>query len=163
MVTRAERIARCRKGLSSLFLPLYDAVFAELSPEWAPYFGLRTFEEQDRLYAQGRTASGSIVTQARGGESAHNYGCAFDATIWTSNGAPIWIPRNDFKWVGFVELLTKFGLKPGADWGDMGHAELAIGCSWKHVQLEFSKNGMRAAQEYIEKRVLKGPDSGQTK
>ena len=40
--------------------------------------GLRTFAEQDELYAQGRTKPGQIVTQARGGESNHNYGLAAD-------------------------------------------------------------------------------------
>jgi hypothetical protein len=40
--------------------------------------GLRTFAEQDSLFAQGRTKSGPIVTNARGGESNHNYGLAVD-------------------------------------------------------------------------------------
>lgn len=33
----------------------------------------RSNEEQDELYAQGRTKPGRIVTLARGGESDHNY------------------------------------------------------------------------------------------
>lgn len=32
----------------------------------------RSAEEQDRLYAQGRTAPGRIVTNAKGGKSKHN-------------------------------------------------------------------------------------------
>ena len=42
--------------------------------------GLRTFEEQDELFKKGRrNVSGeSIVTNARGGESNHNYGLAVD-------------------------------------------------------------------------------------
>ena len=31
--------------------------------------GLRTYKEQDELYAKGRTKPGPIVTQARGGQS----------------------------------------------------------------------------------------------
>jgi len=31
--------------------------------------GLRTFEEQDALYAQGRSKPGNIVTNSRGGET----------------------------------------------------------------------------------------------
>src|SRR5215471_18388685 len=42
--------------------------------------GLRTWAEQDALYAQGRTASGQIVTNARGGQSYHNFGLAVDCT-----------------------------------------------------------------------------------
>ena len=40
--------------------------------------GLRTFAEQDAIFAQGRTKPGNIVTNARGGESNHNYGLAVD-------------------------------------------------------------------------------------
>ncbi len=39
---------------------------------------LRDKEYQDWLYAKGRTASGNIVTKAKGGNSFHNYGLAFD-------------------------------------------------------------------------------------
>jgi len=39
---------------------------------------LRDNESQDALYAQGRTTKGAIVTNARGGQSFHNYGVAFD-------------------------------------------------------------------------------------
>lgn len=36
------------------------------------YCTLRSNEEQDRLYAQGRTVPGDIVTNARAGQSLHN-------------------------------------------------------------------------------------------
>jgi peptidoglycan L-alanyl-D-glutamate endopeptidase CwlK len=39
---------------------------------------LRTSSEQDGLYAQGRTKSGNIVTNVRGGYSYHNFGLAVD-------------------------------------------------------------------------------------
>lgn len=42
---------------------------------------LRTFAEQDALYAQGRTKPGKKVTSAKGGQSYHNYGLAFDIVI----------------------------------------------------------------------------------
>ena len=40
--------------------------------------GLRTKAEQNALYAKGRTAAGSIVTNARYPDSMHCWGCAFD-------------------------------------------------------------------------------------
>jgi len=42
------------------------------------YCGRRTMEEQAMLYAQGRTRPGKIITQAKPGQSYHNYGLAFD-------------------------------------------------------------------------------------
>jgi peptidoglycan L-alanyl-D-glutamate endopeptidase CwlK len=45
----------------------------------------RSIEEQNALYAQGRTIKGNIVTNAKGGESYHNYGLAFDIAILLDN------------------------------------------------------------------------------
>lgn len=44
-------------------------------------YTLRTFAEQDGLYAQGRTKPGSIVTYAKGGQSWHCYGLAIDVVL----------------------------------------------------------------------------------
>lgn len=38
----------------------------------------RTWQEQDAIYAKGRTAPGAIVSYAKGGDSMHNYGLAVD-------------------------------------------------------------------------------------
>ena len=51
--------------------------------------GTRTFAEQEKLFAQGRTTPGNIVTNARGGQSNHNFGIAWDVGIFTSAGAYI--------------------------------------------------------------------------
>lgn len=46
--------------------------------------GMRTYAEQNALYAQGRTAPGKVVTNARGGYSNHNFGLAFDTGIFVN-------------------------------------------------------------------------------
>ena len=50
---------------------------------------LRTEAEQAALYAQGRTTPGAIVTNAKPGTSAHNYGLALDV-VPIVNGKPDW-------------------------------------------------------------------------
>lgn len=50
---------------------------------------LRTLEEQAILYAQGRTTPGKIVTKAKSGQSAHNYGFAIDVVVMM-HGKPDW-------------------------------------------------------------------------
>ena len=50
---------------------------------------LRTLAEQAALYAQGRTAPGAVVTDAKPGQSAHNYGLAIDI-VPIVNGKPDW-------------------------------------------------------------------------
>jgi hypothetical protein len=70
--------------------------------------GFRSFEEQDRLYAQGRTTAGPIVTNARGGESDHNFGKAFDI-VFRRTGY-----EGDWEFVG--KIGKQLGLKWGGDW-----------------------------------------------
>lgn len=53
------------------------------------YCTYRSKEEQDELYAQGRTKPGKIVTNARGGDSFHQYGVAFDFVPMVA-GKPAW-------------------------------------------------------------------------
>lgn len=44
--------------------------------------GLRSWQQQSALYAQGRTKPGPIVTKARAGSSWHNYGLAIDLGLF---------------------------------------------------------------------------------
>lgn len=50
--------------------------------------GTRTYAEQNKLFAQGRFGNpGPKVTNARGGQSNHNFGLACDIGIFAANGA----------------------------------------------------------------------------
>lgn len=73
----------------------------------------RSWDEQDRLYTQGRTAPGSIVTDAMGGDSYHNWGLAFDVAPFV-NGAPDWSAIDLFNRMG--ELGQQVGLEWGGNW-----------------------------------------------
>jgi peptidoglycan L-alanyl-D-glutamate endopeptidase CwlK len=69
--------------------------------------GYRTYAVQDALYAEGRNAPGAIVTNARGGESAHNFGLAVDFY------AGDWDPAS-YDLLGTMVKLR--GLVWGGDW-----------------------------------------------
>lgn len=89
--------------------------------------GYRSKSEQNALYAQGRTKPGKIVTNARGGQSNHNYGIAVDLCLYTHDGKDvIWSTTGDFKKV--VAAMKKEGFKWGGDWTggfkDYPHFEL---------------------------------------
>jgi len=49
----------------------------------------RDAKSQNALYAQGRTKPGRIVTNAKAGQSWHNWRCAFDV-VPLRNGKPVW-------------------------------------------------------------------------
>jgi peptidoglycan LD-endopeptidase CwlK len=74
--------------------------------------GLRTYEEQNELFAQGRTKPGRIVTNARGGFSNHNFGIAFDVGVF--EGANYLDESPKYKAVG--ALGRDLGLEWGGNW-----------------------------------------------
>ncbi|WP_020213970.1 M15 family metallopeptidase [Flavobacterium rivuli] len=114
---------------------------------------LRTFNEQDTLYAIGRTKPGKKVTNARAGQSAHNYGLAFDiAILIDKNGDGIfetasWNTTSDDDkdgtpdWTEAVNYLKKVGWAWGGEWRsfpDYPHFEKTFGHSWKSLQAKYN-------------------------
>lgn len=79
--------------------------------------GLRTPEEQDALYAQGRTAEGKIVTSAKRWQSMHNYGLAIDV-FFMNNGQASWEPKLfEIVWnIACKERLDQRGLVWSGNW-----------------------------------------------
>lgn len=71
--------------------------------------GLRTMAEQQALYNQGRTKPGVIVTNAKPGESYHNFGKAFDVCF---NGL-VPYPNDDAHWRAIADIGKNIGLIPG--------------------------------------------------
>ena len=74
--------------------------------------GFRTYAEQDALYAQGRTQLGSIVTNAKGGYSNHNFGIAFDVGVF--EGSKYLPDSPKYKAVGALGI--DLGLEWGGNW-----------------------------------------------
>jgi len=93
---------------------------------------LRTFAEQDALYAQGRTKPGNIVTNAKAGQSWHNWACAFDV-VALKNGSPDW----NCDWSEIGKLGESVGLEWGGRWVrfvDRPHFQYTAGYSLADFQ-----------------------------
>ena len=73
----------------------------------------RDRESQDALYAQGRTAPGSKVTNAKGGQSWHNWRLAFDV-VPMRNGKPVWSMSGQDK--KLWDEVGKIGEACGLEW-----------------------------------------------
>lgn len=88
----------------------------------------RDNESQNELYAQGRTKTGDIVTNAKGGQSMHNYRCAFDI-VPMRGGKPVWGTKgtDGELW----QRLGAIGESCGLEWG--GHWKGKL-CDMPHFQ-----------------------------
>ncbi|BDT68484.1 hypothetical protein os1_26670 [Comamonadaceae bacterium OS-1] len=71
--------------------------------------GTRTYAEQDALFAQGRTKPGKRVTNAKGGESNHNFGIAFDIGVFNGKTYLGESPSYD--------VVGPLGIDIGLEWG----------------------------------------------
>lgn len=116
--------------------------------------GLRTWEEQDGLYAQGRTKPGSIVTNCPGGKSYHNFGLAVDC-VPSVNGIdqkyqPDWNSNHEC-WKTMESVGQDLGLVAGAFWRtfvDAPHFQLngrfPVGAPNDEVRQLFKDGGLMA-------------------
>ena len=86
---------------------------------------LRTAKEQDALYAKGRTAPGSKVTNARGrdAKSMHQWGVAVDIVIDMDADKDGDVDIRDLYNVKLLNVVGKIGESIGLEWGG----------SWKSI------------------------------
>lgn len=112
--------------------------------------GLRTIEEQNELYAQGRTKPGKIITKAKGGKSFHNYGLAIDfAILYDKDGNGTF---EELSW----DIQQDFDIDGKKDWDEVRTSFEAVGWEWggkwrtfkdyPHLQKTF---GYTAAQLFV--------------
>lgn len=99
--------------------------------------GYRSIEDQNELYAQGRTKKGTIITNAKGGDSFHNYRVAFDVYFINEgyNG----------NWKQFRKIAKSLGFEWGGDWTsfpDKPHVQYTLGYTlndFKQNKVDFSR------------------------
>lgn len=109
---------------------------------------LRTFKEQNDLYAQGRTKPGGKVTNAKGGDSFHNYGLAVDFCLLIDGKEVSWDMKKDYDsdlipdWMEVVAIFKKYGWSWGGDWKsfkDYPHFEKTFGRNLSEVKALYNK------------------------
>tara|TARA_R110000772_G_scaffold3256_3_gene11771 strand:+ start:9506 stop:9925 length:420 start_codon:yes stop_codon:yes gene_type:complete len=95
----------------------------------------RDAESQNSLYAQGRTAPGKIVTNAKAGQSWHNHRCAVDV-VPLRTGKPVWDGK-DPVWKDVGRLGKEAGLEWAGDWvkfKELAHFQYTAGKTLAQLQ-----------------------------
>jgi len=119
--------------------------------------GLRTIDEQNALYAQGRTKPGKKVTNAPGGYSYHNYGLAIDfCFLWLEDGKYVY--KEDKSWlVGpnhkkVQKIFKDAGWEWGGDWKsikDYPHFQKTFGYTEKQLLDKYNKRDFVDDTKYV--------------
>lgn len=116
--------------------------------------GFRSFPEQAKLYFQGRTAPGPKVTNAKAGESCHNFAIAWDVCFDVDNSTPGLQPRwnaEDYRVLN--EEATRLGLQSGVPFPkDPGHLQLSLIGRLKRKEIDILADLRR---EYLKTNDLK--------
>jgi hypothetical protein len=107
-----ERIAKLHPKVRDDVTKFINRVEQDLKIRLRITQGLRTFAEQDALFNQGRNGNpGDVVTNAKGGDSYHNYAVAFDVCEMKDNKAS-W----DCDWPKIALIGKEMGWEWGGDW-----------------------------------------------
>lgn len=130
--------------LEADFKPLVEELLAKTEAatnrKWAISDGRRTMAAQRDIYAQGRTKPGKVVSNAKPGQSAHNFGYAVDLWPLKANG--------DFDWGAKVSLFKTMGAiaeSMGLTWGG-GFRTLFDGPHVEHPNWKVQQAKWRAGE-----------------
>ncbi len=147
----AEKVATLRPKARPYFDKLYQLANADLAEYGLKVVftsGNRTWAEQDALFAQGRTTPGEEVTNARGGQSMHNYEFAVDATIFKGS-KPVWESPH-------YDTIGKIGESIGLEWGgrwksivDKPHFQIRTGRKASELRALVNSKGWGAIDALI--------------
>lgn len=107
--------------------------------KWVVTDGRRTMAEQRKLYNQGRTTKGKVVTNAQAGSSAHNFGYAADLAPLATDGKTIdWNAPKEI-WKRMADIAIEMGLTAGFYFHTIFDAPHIESPKWKIVQAQWKE------------------------
>lgn len=111
---------------------------------------LRTFPEQDVLYKKKPK-----VTNAKAGQSYHNYGLAFDFCLQIDGKEISWDTAKDFDgdkksdWYEVIAIFEALGFKSGKAFNDLPHLEMSFGKSWRELLAMYNAKNFISGTLYL--------------
>lgn len=156
-----ERIQLLHPKLREEVIEMYSEICEELKGKAMCRFAhtLRTFAEQNTLFNQNPK-----VTNAKGGQSYHNYGLAIDIVLIVDkdgNGSfetASWDVKSDFDgdgksdWQEVVAIFKRYGWEWGGDWNhfpDKPHFQKTLGYSVNDLLKKFNEKKFISNTNYV--------------
>lgn len=149
-----DRLSKVHPWLSSVMHQVIGACATQGVPVLITQ-GLRTWQEQDALYGQGRTSPGKKVTNARGGQSYHNFGLAVDFVPVDAIGKADWNVGHP-AWSIVVGIAKQHNLEWGGDWvsfKDFPHLQVTAGLTLPMLRKIYSTGGLDACWKALDQRL----------
>lgn len=112
-----KSIARLHPQVRGLIRRFINDVYIKHQVQLVIVQDYRTYAQQDALYAKGRTTSGSIVTNAKGGQSNHNFALAVDVFPLWNDGKLHMDAKSDKKNIEILRKISSVGKGIGLEWG----------------------------------------------
>jgi len=114
--------------------------------------GLRTIDEQNKLFNQVPK-----VTKARGGQSFHNYGLAFDFCLIIDGKDVSWDMLKDYDgdkiadWMEVVKIFKAAKYEWGGDWKftDNPHFQKVFGHTWQQLIAKYTNKDFIKGTTYV--------------
>jgi LAS superfamily LD-carboxypeptidase LdcB len=136
-----ERIKQLDSRIQQPAINFINETESQLNTKLRITQGYRSFEEQDKLYNQSRTTppTGPWVTNAKGGQSYHNYGLAIDVVVMDNN-KPNW---NKPISKDIANIASTQGFEWGGNWKppatDYPHFQVTFGETWQSLLKKVKK------------------------
>jgi peptidoglycan L-alanyl-D-glutamate endopeptidase CwlK len=165
-----NRIATAHPSERENMLACYEEMVRETPANVHPYVDqvFITIEESNALYQKGRNAEGlivnpsAVVSNAKGGESWHNYGLAWDLHI-IRNGVSIWFDStpegaakasNDADYASIIKIAEKYGYTWGGNFTvgtfrDVPHFENQRGQTLKQLFADYQAKKFIQGTNYV--------------
>ena len=149
-----DSLQRMNPAFQQQLLALMGQYLAQNPQGLAPYIheGYRSMERQAALYEQGRSKPGARVTNAKAGESIHNYGVAADI-YWRDPKTGKVVSFDDPRAIEAAKALGQLATVKGLLWGgtpgwggpvDMPHIQENI--SWQQARAKYGVPGTSGNQ-----------------
>ena len=116
--------------------------------------GFRNISEQQKIYNQGRTSPGKIVTNAEPFQTFHNYGLAADF-CFRGNDPYLDISKNAqniWQQVGLIAANNNLTWGGTFKFQDKPHLENNYGLYWENCQSMVEENGLATLWAFLDKK-----------
>lgn len=151
MANSSRRIDDLHKDFQPMVRDLLERGNAVMVDGWQFFItdGFRSMTDQQKMYDQGRTTPGAIITQAKPGQSPHNYGLAVDMAFQKDGQ----LSYSQDLYALVYPIARELGFELGADWTSFVDRPHFQHPNWRSIAAEVVEDGTDDNYTLIENKM----------